>query len=71
MSRLPRDMTWAKIILGCDRPSKKQRPSEVATSITDKAGQKSLIVGLTLLIVLRLTLIAGMDPPDMIVTFLE
>ena len=27
------------------------------------------MVGLTLLIVLRLTLLAGMDPPDMTVTF--
>ena len=33
------------------------------TSITDKAGQKPVMVGLSLLIVLRLTLIAGMDPP--------
>ena len=40
-----------------------------ATSITDKAEQKPIMVGLTLLIVLRLTLIAGMDPPDMTVLF--
>ena len=40
-----------------------------ATSITDKAGRKPLTVGLTLLIVLRLTSIGGMDPPDMTVNF--
>ena len=39
------------------------------TSITDKAGRKPLMVGLPLMIVLRLTSIAGMDPPDMTVTF--
>ena len=39
------------------------------TSIMDKAGRISVLVGLTLLIVLRLTLIAGMDPPDMAVIF--
>ena len=39
------------------------------TSIRDKAGQKPVMVGLTLPIVLRLTLLAGMDPPDMTVTF--
>ena len=40
-----------------------------STSTTDKAGRKPVMVGLTLMIVLRLTLIAGMDPPDMTVTF--
>ena len=39
------------------------------TSLADKAERKSLMVGLTLHIVLRLTLIAGTDPPDMTVTF--
>ena len=39
------------------------------TSITDNAAQFFCMVGLTLMIVLRLTLLAGMDPPDMTVTF--
>ena len=39
------------------------------TSLTDKAERISLMVGLTLLIVLRLTSIGGMDPPDMTVNF--
>ena len=39
------------------------------TSITDKAGRKHVMVGLTLLIVLRSTLIAGMNPPDITVIF--
>ena len=39
------------------------------TSTTDNAGRISLTVGLTLLIVLRLTSIGGMDPPDMTVNF--
>ena len=42
---------------------------EECTSLTDKAERKPLMVGLTLLKVLRLTLIAGMDPLDMTVTF--
>ena len=37
-------------------------------SLADKAERKPLMVGLTLLLVLRLTLIAGTDPPDMTVT---
>ena len=40
-----------------------------AYSLTDKAERKPLMIGLTLLIVLRSTLIAGMDPPDLTVTF--
>ena len=40
------------------------RFADTHTSITDKAGRKPVPVGLTLLIVLRLTLIAEMDPPD-------
>ena len=39
------------------------------TSITDKARQKPVMVGLTLLIILRLALIAGIDHPDMTVFF--
>ena len=40
-----------------------------ATSTTDKAGRISVMLGLTLLIVLRLTSIGGMDPPGMTVNF--
>ena len=39
------------------------------TSLADNADIIFCTVGLTPLIVLRLTLIAGMDPPDMTVTF--
>ena len=42
-----------------------QLTSTVPASTTDKAGQTSYKIELTLLIVLRLTLFAGMDPPDM------
>ena len=41
----------------------------VFTSTTDNAERISLTVGLTLLIVLRLTSIGGMDPLDMTVNF--
>ena len=41
------------------------------TSITDNAARFFCMVGLTLMIVLILTLLAGMDTPDMTVTFLQ
>ena len=50
-------------------PPKKERAAASCTSITDKAGQNPVMLGLTLLIVLKLTIIAGMDPPDMTVNF--
>ena len=55
------------MLIEIDRNTKVQA---IIASITDEAGRKSVMVGLTLLIALRLTLLAGMDPPAMMVIFL-
>ena len=45
--------------------------NSTSITITDNVAWNFYTVGLILMIVLRLTLIAGMDPPDMAVNFLE
>ena len=47
------------------------KPLGISTNIADDAGRNFCTVGLTLLMALRLTLIAAMDPPDITVNFSE